>query len=220
MKLLLDPMESLLGTAAMSMWVCIYLLAFAQNIQTVFWYQEDELTMNSLQWIRDPWSFTIQTQLMWSNTFLTLLLVSAWLSSVDMLGPQLKLWSSKLGLFLHHPHLQVLDPCVWNLGWPMDSVMSRAVWKVSVKIIFCAVLSFGMAVSQTVISAWAEDVAYSSFYMDSDYPVTKVLRDPVYVEVRILERTDPNLVLTLGRCWATSSPYPHSLPQWDLLIDG
>lgn len=90
---------------------------------------------------------------MWSNTFLTLLLVSAWLSSVDMLGPQLKLWSSKLGLFLHHPHLQVLDPCVWNLGWPMDSVMSRAVWKVSVKIIFCAVLSFGMAVSQTVISA-------------------------------------------------------------------
>ncbi|XP_041795078.1 zona pellucida sperm-binding protein 4-like [Chelmon rostratus] len=65
-----------------------------------------------------------------------------------------------------------------------------------------------------------EDVAYSSFYQDSDYPVTKVLRDPVYVEIRVLERTDPNLVLTLGRCWATSSPYPHSLPQWDLLIDG
>ncbi|XP_068460061.1 zona pellucida sperm-binding protein 4-like [Clinocottus analis] len=65
-----------------------------------------------------------------------------------------------------------------------------------------------------------EDVAYNSFYVDSDYPVTKVLRDPVYVEVRMLERTDPNLVLTLGRCWATSNPYPHSLPQWDLLIDG
>ncbi|XP_070686643.1 zona pellucida sperm-binding protein 4-like [Pempheris klunzingeri] len=65
-----------------------------------------------------------------------------------------------------------------------------------------------------------EDVAYTTFYTDADYPVTKVLRDPVYVEVRMLERTDPNLVLTLGRCWATSSPYPHSLPQWDLLIDG
>ncbi|XP_042352035.1 zona pellucida sperm-binding protein 4-like [Plectropomus leopardus] len=65
-----------------------------------------------------------------------------------------------------------------------------------------------------------EDVAYSSFYVDSDYPVTKVLRDPVYVEIRMLERTDPNLVLTLGRCWTTSDPYPHSLPQWDLLIDG
>uniref|UniRef100_A0AAQ5YZD7 Zona pellucida sperm-binding protein 4 n=1 Tax=Amphiprion ocellaris TaxID=80972 RepID=A0AAQ5YZD7_AMPOC len=63
-------------------------------------------------------------------------------------------------------------------------------------------------------------VAYSSFYMDGDYPVSKVLRDPVYVEVQMLERTDPNLVLTLGRCWATSNPHPHSLPQWDLLIDG
>ncbi|XP_031720956.1 zona pellucida sperm-binding protein 4-like [Anarrhichthys ocellatus] len=72
----------------------------------------------------------------------------------------------------------------------------------------------------TMKGCMEEDVAYNSFYVDSDYPVTKVLRDPVYVEVRMLERTDPNLVLTLGRCWATSNPYAHSLPQWDLLIDG
>ncbi|KAG7217425.1 hypothetical protein INR49_021592 [Caranx melampygus] len=72
----------------------------------------------------------------------------------------------------------------------------------------------------TVKGCVEEEVAYTSFYMDSDYPVTKVLRDPVYVEVRMLERTDPNIVLTLGRCWATCDPYPHSLPQWDLLIDG
>ncbi|XP_071393881.1 zona pellucida sperm-binding protein 4-like [Centroberyx affinis] len=65
-----------------------------------------------------------------------------------------------------------------------------------------------------------EEVAYSSFYTDGDYPVTKVLRDPVYVEVRMLERTDPNIVLTLGRCWATCDSNPYSLPQWDLLIDG
>ncbi|KAI9538183.1 hypothetical protein NQZ68_017916 [Dissostichus eleginoides] len=65
-----------------------------------------------------------------------------------------------------------------------------------------------------------EEVAYNSFYVDSDYPVTKVLRDPVYAEVHILERTDPNIILTLGRCWATSAPNPQSLPQWDLLIDG
>eukprot|EP00064_Thunnus_orientalis_P012611 superscaffoldBa00001954_g12646 len=64
------------------------------------------------------------------------------------------------------------------------------------------------------------DVAYSSFYTEADYPVTKVLRDPVYVEVQLLERTDPMLVLTLGRCWTTISPNPHSLPQWDILIDG
>ncbi|XP_029289368.1 zona pellucida sperm-binding protein 4-like [Cottoperca gobio] len=65
-----------------------------------------------------------------------------------------------------------------------------------------------------------EEVAYNSFYVDSDYPVTKVLRDPVYVEIRILERTDPSIFLTLGRCWATADPYPHSRPQWDLLIEG
>ncbi|XP_076589044.1 zona pellucida sperm-binding protein 4-like [Chaetodon auriga] len=64
------------------------------------------------------------------------------------------------------------------------------------------------------------DVAYNSFYMEADYPVSKVLRDPVYVEVQLLERTDPNLVLTLGRCWTTTSPNAHSLPQWDILIDG
>uniref|UniRef100_A0A4W5KFF9 Zona pellucida sperm-binding protein 4 n=1 Tax=Hucho hucho TaxID=62062 RepID=A0A4W5KFF9_9TELE len=64
------------------------------------------------------------------------------------------------------------------------------------------------------------DVAYTSYYTEADYPVTKVLRDPVYTEVRILARTDPNIVLTLGRCWATTKPNPLSLPQWDLLIDG
>ncbi|KAJ8397779.1 hypothetical protein AAFF_G00434680 [Aldrovandia affinis] len=61
---------------------------------------------------------------------------------------------------------------------------------------------------------------YSSYYSGADYPVTKVLRDPVYVEVRILERTDPNIVLTLEHCWATSTLSPLSLPQWSLLVDG
>ncbi|RXN28894.1 zona pellucida sperm-binding 4-like protein [Labeo rohita] len=65
-----------------------------------------------------------------------------------------------------------------------------------------------------------EDQAYSSYYGEAEYPVTKVLREPVYVEVRILERTDPNLVLNLGRCWATSNPDPQSQPQWDLLVNG
>ncbi|XP_076874346.1 zona pellucida sperm-binding protein 4-like [Brachyhypopomus gauderio] len=62
--------------------------------------------------------------------------------------------------------------------------------------------------------------AYTSYYTDADYPVTKVLREPVYVEVRILDRSDPHIVLTLGRCWATSSPNPFSLPEWDLLVNG
>ncbi|XP_060753964.1 zona pellucida sperm-binding protein 4-like [Neoarius graeffei] len=65
-----------------------------------------------------------------------------------------------------------------------------------------------------------EQVAYTSYYSATDYPVTKVLREPVYVEVHIAGRTDPNIVLVLGSCWATASPNPYSLPQWDLLVKG
>ncbi|TTH99996.1 Zona pellucida sperm-binding protein 4 [Bagarius yarrelli] len=65
-----------------------------------------------------------------------------------------------------------------------------------------------------------EQIAYNSYYSAADYPVTKVLREPVYAEVRIVGRTDPNIVLVLGDCWATASPNPYSLPQWDLLVTG
>ncbi|XP_043075042.1 zona pellucida sperm-binding protein 4-like [Puntigrus tetrazona] len=78
-----------------------------------------------------------------------------------------------------------------------------------------------LANGQCVTKGCAEgDEAYTSYYSDADYPVTKVLREPVYVEVHIMERTDPNIVLMLGHCWATSTSSPLSLPQWDLLIDG
>ncbi|CAL8295461.1 unnamed protein product [Boreogadus saida] len=66
----------------------------------------------------------------------------------------------------------------------------------------------------------AVDVAYDSYYVDSDYPVTKVLRDPVYIEVRLVNMIDPSVILTLGRCWTTTQLNPHSLPQWDILIEG
>uniref|UniRef100_A0A7N8X9C2 Zona pellucida sperm-binding protein 4 n=1 Tax=Mastacembelus armatus TaxID=205130 RepID=A0A7N8X9C2_9TELE len=65
-----------------------------------------------------------------------------------------------------------------------------------------------------------EEAAYSSFYTPEDYPITKVLKEPVYVEVRILERSDPNIILNLEYCWATANPSPRSLPQWDLLVNG
>ncbi|TSK62681.1 Zona pellucida sperm-binding protein 4 [Bagarius yarrelli] len=61
---------------------------------------------------------------------------------------------------------------------------------------------------------------YSSYYTEADYPVTKVLRDPLYVEVRILDREDPNIALVLNHCWATNSPDSSSKPQWDLLVSG
>ncbi|KAF4086379.1 hypothetical protein AMELA_G00105000 [Ameiurus melas] len=72
-----------------------------------------------------------------------------------------------------------------------------------------------------VAKGCAEDeVAFTSYYSAADYPVTKVLREPVYVEVHMVGRTDPNIVLVLGGCWATASPNPYSLPQWDLLVNG
>ncbi|XP_051783397.1 zona pellucida sperm-binding protein 4-like isoform X8 [Erpetoichthys calabaricus] len=66
----------------------------------------------------------------------------------------------------------------------------------------------------------ATDPSYASYYVDADYPVTKTLRDPVAVEVHIVNRTDPNLVLTLGDCWVTPGPSASSQPQWSLLVNG
>ncbi|XP_051783473.1 zona pellucida sperm-binding protein 4-like isoform X9 [Erpetoichthys calabaricus] len=66
----------------------------------------------------------------------------------------------------------------------------------------------------------ATDSSYGSYYVDADYPVTKTLRDPVAVEVHIVNRTDPNLVLSLGDCWVTPGPSASSQPQWSLLVNG
>ncbi|NXS43087.1 ZP4 protein, partial [Balaeniceps rex] len=66
----------------------------------------------------------------------------------------------------------------------------------------------------------ASDGSYTSYYTDSDYPVVKTLRDPVYAEVKILQRTDPDLVLVLHHCWATPSINPQQQLQWPVLVDG
>ncbi|KAM9311535.1 zona pellucida sperm-binding protein 4-like [Gastrophryne carolinensis] len=65
----------------------------------------------------------------------------------------------------------------------------------------------------------ARDGGYTSYYADNEYPVVKILQDPVYLEVRIIRRTDPELVLILNDCWATSSEDPTLLPQWPILLD-
>ncbi|KAM6330061.1 zona pellucida sperm-binding protein 4 [Podargus strigoides] len=66
----------------------------------------------------------------------------------------------------------------------------------------------------------ASDGSYTSYYTASDYPVVKTLRDPVYAEVKILQRTDPDLILVLHRCWATPSINPQQQLQWPVLVDG
>ncbi|NWZ94724.1 ZP4 protein, partial [Nesospiza acunhae] len=66
----------------------------------------------------------------------------------------------------------------------------------------------------------ASDGSYTSYYMDSDYPVLKTLRDPVYADVKILQGTDPGLILVLHHCWATPSTNPQQQQQWPVLVDG
>ncbi|KAM4038343.1 zona pellucida sperm-binding protein 4-like [Anomaloglossus baeobatrachus] len=65
----------------------------------------------------------------------------------------------------------------------------------------------------------AKDEQYISYYTDREYPIERVLRDPVHTEVRILQRTDPSLVLVLNDCWATNSPVPNDQPQWPILFN-
>lgn len=64
------------------------------------------------------------------------------------------------------------------------------------------------------------DERYGSYYNASDYPVVKLLREPIYVEVSIRHRTDPSLGLHLHQCWATPGMSPLLQPQWPMLVNG
>ncbi|NXE98453.1 ZP1 protein, partial [Menura novaehollandiae] len=64
------------------------------------------------------------------------------------------------------------------------------------------------------------DESYSSYHPMGDFPLVRVLRDPIYVEVRLLQKTDPNLVLVLHQCWASPGSDATSQPQWPILVDG
>ncbi|XP_053311808.1 zona pellucida sperm-binding protein 4-like [Spea bombifrons] len=65
----------------------------------------------------------------------------------------------------------------------------------------------------------ATDSSYGQYYGDGDYPIVKVLRDPLFVEVRVLNRNDPALTLVLNQCWATTSSNPLLELQWPILVD-
>lgn len=95
--------------------------------------------------------------------------------------------------------------------------------RVATKVCLCKpfnVAAFANDSMPFLISAFTVEAAYTSFYKEIDYPVNKVLREPVYVQVEVLEIIDPLVVLTLDHCWTTTSPNPQDLPQWDILING
>ncbi|MBN3292999.1 ZP2 protein, partial [Polypterus senegalus] len=72
----------------------------------------------------------------------------------------------------------------------------------------------------TVVLRAYPDEMYRVAYRDQDYPVVKYLRDPIYLEVQVLNRQDPNIELVLENCWATASPNPISLPRWAVIAAG
>uniref|UniRef100_S4RHX5 P-type domain-containing protein n=1 Tax=Petromyzon marinus TaxID=7757 RepID=S4RHX5_PETMA len=61
----------------------------------------------------------------------------------------------------------------------------------------------------------ATDGGYLDYY--SQFPVVKFLRDPIFLEVRLLDHPDPSLVLVLQDCWATPTPDPLNSVQWRVL---
>ncbi|XP_041092531.1 zona pellucida sperm-binding protein 4-like [Polyodon spathula] len=66
----------------------------------------------------------------------------------------------------------------------------------------------------------AKDVSYTDYYTNTEYPVIRLLRKVVYIEVRILNSVDPKLVLLLDDCWATPDKDPDMSHRWKLLEKG
>ncbi|XP_039176376.1 uncharacterized protein LOC120297610 [Crotalus tigris] len=65
----------------------------------------------------------------------------------------------------------------------------------------------------------ARDQSYRDFYHQSEYPVSRYLREPLFFQVELLHSEDPQLELFLEDCWATAKSDRTSFPQWHIVVD-
>uniref|UniRef100_UPI00358EA614 uncharacterized protein n=1 Tax=Myxine glutinosa TaxID=7769 RepID=UPI00358EA614 len=65
-----------------------------------------------------------------------------------------------------------------------------------------------------------QDGLFNSAYQMNDLPVMRHLRQPVFLQVEVMGRSDPALELFLDDCWATTTADATSQPQWDVVTDG
>ncbi|CAJ1077005.1 zona pellucida protein AX 1 isoform X3 [Xyrichtys novacula] len=65
----------------------------------------------------------------------------------------------------------------------------------------------------------SHDPSYQTFYQPEEFPVVRVLREPLYFEVELMRSDDPQLELILENCWATLQEDRTSEPRWDIIVD-
>ncbi|XP_040292201.1 zona pellucida sperm-binding protein 1-like isoform X2 [Bufo bufo] len=117
---------------------------------------------------------------------------------------------SPLGSITRDSSLMVLSQCLYNntlsnislvvLAQQIPTVTSTGVLSVELRI--------------------SKGSSFSSFYALEDFPLQIPLRELVFLEVRLLQPSDPRLHLRLHQCWGAPNMDPASTLRWPVISNG